>query len=555
MKKIISILLSIALIVCCFSGCGGEKSIDFIYPFTANVNSYDPQVAKTSDEFLIIENTFEGLIRMDDDGTIRKGVADSWDISGDGLIYTFNLKKGIKWDINTKKNDKGEFKDSRLEMLGYEFNPDITAKDFVFALQRACMPETECPLFSSISCIKNASEIHSGKMDYKQLGVQAIDDYTLKITLATADEAFMNTLTTAVAMPCNEEFFNATKGKYGLSTKYTLFNGQFYVAQILETSYLLNANEYYTGEFPAKASELTFKIINDDNKDKTIELIKSGYYDAAFLNGFDSEKVKDSKGITLSPYNDTTWAFILNSHNEVLQSKTIRNSIRYGLTRLDDTGKEYLNNATNLVPESCMLGSQNANEVFGSTVVKQDLDTSIDYWKKGLEIVDKTKVELTVLTTPEMEEYVKRMIQGIQSGIGNIVRDNKGNTVSFTLKVETVSEEKMKNAIVTNQYDIAFYPFKSNSNSTITYLSSFCENNITGFDTTDAKYYIGKAETATSLNDMKHYAREAEVEILSSFCIIPMLHETSYYASAKGVSGVQFHSGTGRVSFVSATRE
>ena len=57
MKKILSIFMSALLLVSLLSGCGGkEKTIDFIYPFSANVNSYDPQVAATSDEYLIIEN-------------------------------------------------------------------------------------------------------------------------------------------------------------------------------------------------------------------------------------------------------------------------------------------------------------------------------------------------------------------------------------------------------------------------------------------------------------------------------------------------------------------
>ena len=156
--------MSALLLVSLLSGCGGkEKTIDFIYPFSANVNSYDPQVAATSDEYLIIENTFEGLIRINDDGEIKPGMADKWEVSNDGLTYTFHIKPGMKWDINTEKytsgDNKGEFKDKRLKMLGREFNPDITANDFVFALRRAVNPVTDCPMYSSVSCIKNANKI------------------------------------------------------------------------------------------------------------------------------------------------------------------------------------------------------------------------------------------------------------------------------------------------------------------------------------------------------------------------------------------------------------
>ena len=320
-KKAICVMLTVVLMATVLSACsGGKDFIDFIYPFSADVNSYDPQVASTSDEFLIIENTFEGLIRMDDEGKVRKGVADSWNISKDGLTYTFKIKRGMKWNIDTDKytegDDKGKFKDERLEMLGKRFNPDITAHDFVFALQRAASPETQCPLFSSISAIKNANKVYSGKLDKSKLGVTAVDNYTLKIELEYPDSAFMETLTSAVAMPCNEEFFNATKGRYGLMTKYTLFNGQFYLSQILESSYLLKNNELYRGDFPAKASELTLKI-TDPEDDDTVKNLLSGYYDVAFVKGSESERILKNKDLTTKPYNDTTWAMRFNTNSLV----------------------------------------------------------------------------------------------------------------------------------------------------------------------------------------------------------------------------------------------
>ena len=85
-EKVISLFLCAVLVTALFSACSkGTKKIDFIYPFSADVNSYDPQVASTADEYLIIENTFEGLIRIDDDGTVKKGCAESWDVSSNGL--------------------------------------------------------------------------------------------------------------------------------------------------------------------------------------------------------------------------------------------------------------------------------------------------------------------------------------------------------------------------------------------------------------------------------------------------------------------------------------
>ncbi len=564
-KKAISVILCVTLIVTLFSACKsrGTKKLDFIYPFSADINSYDPQVASTADEYLVIENTFEGLIRIDDDGTVKNGCAESYEVSKDGLTYTFKLKKGLKWDIKTDKYKegemKGEYKDKRLRMLGYEFKPDITAKDFVFALQRAVLPDTDSPMFPSLAAIKNAPEIHSGKLSVSTLGVKAADDYTLIINLSSADSSFLQTLTTAVAMPCNKEFFNACKGRYGIGEGYTLFNGQFYVDQILKESYLLKKNDEYKGEFPAKADELTLKILTDDDK-KDIKKnvtarLDSGYYDAAFITGGESEKLKDSKGINYIPYEDTTWVLMLNTNNEVFQSKSMRKAFCIGLSRPANAEKEYLSDSKSIIPEACTIEGRSVKKELGNIAPEPDTNESIKLWKKGLEIIDMTEINITVLTTPELENTLKAYLQGIQSGISGVNKNDDGDVIRYSIKVEAHDSEELLSLLKTREYDAAFYPYKSVSTSAVTYLKAFSANNRTGFDSKKYDEALEKAEKAASADDELKYVKEAEKELISSYTVFPLVSEKSYYASAKGVSGVQFHAGSGRVSFVYATRK
>ncbi len=557
-KKAICVMLTVVLMATVLSACsGGKDFIDFIYPFSADVNSYDPQVASTSDEFLIIENTFEGLIRMDDEGKVRKGVADSWNISKDGLTYTFKIKRGMKWNIDTDKytegDDKGKFKDERLEMLGKRFNPDITAHDFVFALQRAASPETQCPLFSSISAIKNANKVYSGKLDKSKLGVTAVDNYTLKIELEYPDSAFMETLTSAVAMPCNEEFFNATKGRYGLMTKYTLFNGQFYLSQILESSYLLKNNELYRGDFPAKASELTLKI-TDPEDDDTVKNLLSGYYDVAFVKGSESERILKNKDLTTKPYNDTTWAMRFNTNSLVFSSKNMRKAFCLGFEKFNDSEYEYLSDAKAFIPSSCKIGANNALQAIGSTVYQQNIDESVKLWKEELKNYDITDIEVTIITTKELENALKETLQGVQSGIGSVVRNADDEKLSFVLKIKTMTESEMESAILKGDYDIAFYPYRATSDSAIAFLRSAVSKG-GGFDKDKVEKALTQAEKASDIKTKSENIRKAESEIIDSYSLYPMIYETGYYTEAKSVSGVEFHMGSGRISFVNATRD
>lgn len=560
MKKHLSIFLVFISVVMIFAGCSkGDVAYDFIYPFSAEIKSYDPQVASTQDEFLIIENTFEGLIRIRDDGEVVEGMADKWEISDDGLTYTFHIKQGMKWDIKTDKytsgENQGKFKDARLEMMGKEFNPDITADDFVFALQRAADPNTNCPLFSTISCIRNANEIHSGKMSPDKLGAVATNPNLLTITLEHKDEGFLEALSSAVAMPCNEEFFNATKGRYGLDTKYTLFNGQFYVNQILESSYLLKANKQYTGSYPTKAKELTLKIIDKNKQSEIISRLEDGYYDAAFINGHDSDSIKKNSGITYTSYQDTTWAFILNANDEALQSESIRRAFCEGFSRPESYEKQYLANATNIIPQSSQIGGNKAIPAMGESAYGYNRDESIRNWKKGLNIIKLNDISITVIAPEYMEEPTKILLQGIQSGIGETLQDSKGNQVKLSLKVELMSEAEIKSAIARNEYDIALVPFRATGSSAVSFLSNIVESGYGEYNEDAVDDYILAAQNSGDLSEIADNLKRAENEIITSCTICPVIYESSYYAMAKGVTNVQFHAGTGRVSFVNAERE
>jgi len=96
MKRFLSLITAIVLVLSLASCSGGEnKAIS--YSLTASPITLDPQFASDTNAHLVINNTFEGLVRLSADGEIIPGIAESWSISPDGLTYTFNLKNGTEW--------------------------------------------------------------------------------------------------------------------------------------------------------------------------------------------------------------------------------------------------------------------------------------------------------------------------------------------------------------------------------------------------------------------------------------------------------------------------
>ncbi len=542
MKKLISVLICLALAAALFSGCHAkEKKIDLIYPFSGSINSYDPQVAATSDEFLVAENCFEGLVRCDDEGNITAGCASSWQVSEDGLNYTFHLQKGLNWYIFPSVKEK----------FGEDYNPEITAADFVFALQRAADGATASPLYSTISCIENAPAVNSGSEDKSALGVRADDDYTLSIRLSAPNGEFLQVLSTAVAMPCNEEFFNSTNGRYGLDLKYTMFNGQFVVTNQLEQSYVLKNNPSYKGPTPAKAADLTLKIV--DGEESLAEKLISGYYDAAFIRGYESEEVAEKSGVTLIPYVNTTWAFIFNPNYSIFASEDARHAFTLSVSPLDYEAFPYLSDAKSYIPPCCTAeGSSYADQI--STLTEQENgEEAVALWKKAVKDTEIYSAQITLLAPENTEEAAKALLQGVQSSIGAISNAN-GKNAEVSLKLELVTESELKTRIAIGDYNVALYPLTAANASPVSFLQDIYNSNFTGLDEEEFSELIGRANAAAP-SELAAACAACESSILEQYRVAPLFHESNYYAEAKGVSGVQFHPGSGRVSFIYADRE
>ncbi|MCM2291953.1 peptide ABC transporter substrate-binding protein [Allorhizobium sp. BGMRC 0089] len=144
--------------------------------------SLDPAHVSIDIEGFIIGDLFEGLVVFDNAGKIQPGVAKDWKVSDDGLTYTFNLRSDAKWSNGTP----------------------VTAGDFVFAWQREMNPKTAAEYANILFPIKNAEKVNKGELPVDQLGVKAVDDHTLQVTLEQPTPYFLQLMTHYTALPLNK---------------------------------------------------------------------------------------------------------------------------------------------------------------------------------------------------------------------------------------------------------------------------------------------------------------------------------------------------------------
>ncbi len=517
MKRLASFIL--AMLLCLSLTACGRVPSKVNLPIQETPSSLDPQIAGTNDAQSIINNCFEGLVRMDADGNIQPAVATDWSISSDGLTYTFNLRNTSRWN----------YTDAMKKVFGDDFqiNTTVTAKDFVFALQRAIDPTTNSPFASSLWNLENAEEIYNGKKDKSTLGVTATDDYTLVIRLTKPDANLLATLASAVCMPCNQTFFEATAGKYGMEPGYTLCNGPYYYSLYSSNSgYVqLSKNSEYKGSYKTKVETVRFVLTDDANLNTA--LLTDESLNAAVLT--DASGVSDKYSII--KYQNTTKAFLFNLSSKLVGVQALRLALVYATDSTPLTNTP----ATGIIPDAALITPGNSyRKATGSQSIPSfNLDTAKSYYNQGISDFPTTDdtYNMTVLCLKTDEIPVKQVIQNWQKIFG--VRLNITVT---TYDTPYALQKEMANGT----YDVAYAPLQCDTiaTNTLARFVSGSPNNVINLKNDTYDNYIKEAMDAASAEAMAPYLQRAEAALIDTGCILPITQQTSFLVYQNKLDGL-----------------
>ena len=376
-KKLVSLFLAIVAVIS-LCACGGDSSDVLILPIESDPMCLYPQVADSKEAKLMIANCFEGLVRLDKDYKIIPGVAESWEISKDGLTYTFNLRKDTHWKL------LNSFEDVLPEGYKDTYRTQVIAADFVYGISRALDPATQAGDAEKLFSIKNASAVNSGKQPTSALGITAKDDLTLVITLERADPDFLRILTLPVAMPCHEDFFKATHAKYCLDLKYTFCNGPFYLSRWAEDNTLsMYKNDEYKGSVKVNPDELYFYVNTEESS--VVKKIRQRTYDCAFISEAAKNELSDSDKISNYSIQNTVYGLCFNCTDSVLSNEDMRRALAM-VTKTAELTANFDNSFTNgIVPDCVRYGENSYREAAGNVSgIAYNEQQALTLCKKGL---------------------------------------------------------------------------------------------------------------------------------------------------------------------------
>jgi len=217
----------------------------FVYRVGDESPSFDPGLTEDVDGSAIARDLFEGLMNQDADGNLIPGVATGFEVSEDGTVYTFTLRDNAKWS-----------------------NGDaVTAADFEYAWKRAADPETASPYswYIGLMSIANVDDVLAGDKPTSDLGVTAIDDTTLQVTLSAPLPYFPQMVVHTTTFPVPE----ATIAEFGADwTKpgNMVSNGAYMLSEHVPGEKLTRVrNENYWDNDSTIIDSVTALVINDEN--------------------------------------------------------------------------------------------------------------------------------------------------------------------------------------------------------------------------------------------------------------------------------------------------
>src|SRR5687768_15467062 len=229
--------------------------------------SIDPHQASGDWENRIIGDYIEGLMAEDTKADAIPGQAESWDVSEDGLVYTFHLRDGIQWSDGTP----------------------VTAADFEFAFRRIVNPATASDYAYLQYPIKGASEIADGSMpvDSPDFGVKAIDDKTLEITLENPTPYFLQLLTHYTAYPVPKHVVEAV-GDDWTKVENVVGNGPFKIVEWVPGNYIKSVkSETYYDAANVQIDEVYYYV--QDDLAAAFNRYRAGEYDILTDLPFDQQ--------------------------------------------------------------------------------------------------------------------------------------------------------------------------------------------------------------------------------------------------------------------------
>lgn len=529
LKYFTVLALVIALVAGCSSkpadggatgGTSTEGKSKVVVATDTDLSTMDHNIATDGTSFIAQTLVFSGLTELDENNMPIPEMAESWDINEDGTVYTFHLADA-KWSNGTP----------------------VTANDFVYGWHRLIDQTTasEYAFILSTITLKNADAVAAGELPLDELGVKALDDKTLEVTLDAPCDFLLGLLAFPSFFPLNQEFYEAQGDQYSLSPANMIYNGPYVMTSWTPgNSYSFAKNPEYFKADTIDVEEIDFKFIQD-TQSAMLEY-QSGNLDVVKLSGEMVDAYKDQEGFTnrLQGY---LWYLSLNFDVPELANDDLRQAIMYAIDRetiATNVLKDGSVAADGIIPIELSTGpdGKEYRDTAGK-ITNYDPAKAKEYYDKAKATLGK---DVSIELLFEDTEASKAVAEYVQN---NLETNCPGMTVTLNSKPKKTRLQMMQNG----EYQMALHRWGPDYADPQTYLDLFlvgASNNYGKYENQKYQDLMLEATQGESARDSQarwNLLVEAEkVLVQEDAGVIPVYQNGGAMMIKPNVSGVEFHS-------------
>lgn len=418
---------------------GGTKQVLSVVE-AADMPTLDSVKAHDGISFTVLNNTKEGLYRLDKNNAPILAMAKKEEVSDDGLVYTFTLRDA-KWS-----NGK-----------------PVTANDFVYAWQRVFKEAGDYQTMFETALVKNASAIIKGDKKPEDLGVKAVDDKTLQVTLERPNPLFESLMTFPTFLPQNQEFVEGQGSDYALEYDKVLANGPFILSDWKhDQGWTYKKNPDYWDKKNVKLNQINVDVVKE--VPTRIKLYETGKVDRVILSASYVDQYRDDKNFKVESGAETY--FLRFNHKEkALGNVNIRRAIGMAIDKkgLVDV---IMNNGSKalygLVPQnfSTSPDGKGFRELNGP-INKGTFAEAKKYFDKGLKEIGEKAVKVSIMSSDEDAD--RKTSEALKAQL-------EKNLPGLTIDIKTVPFEQRLELEKAIDYDISLSSWGPDYGDPMTYI-------------------------------------------------------------------------------------
>ncbi len=520
MKRILAVLLA-GIMTLSVASCGSKQlgkgtpgddsAVLDLRGEPAEINSMKTADAPGGN---VLRMCMSGLTKLDANDTPVGDMAESWDVSEDKKTYTFHLKEGAKWT-------NGE---------------PVTAHDFVYAWQTVLNKDTGAPYAYMIyTMIENGEAVYNGEKKPEELGVKAIDDYTLEVKLINPVPYFLHLASFSVFLPVNQKAYEEIGAEnYGKDADKIVTNGAYNIKEWKHDDHIqFVKNKDYIDADQIKIDNVKYVMMTDQNT--KYNAWKANEVDVINVNGEQREAL-EKEGIEVKTYVDNgSWYLQFNTEKPGLNNVKVRTAIMNAIDTkalCENVRKDGSVPATGITPSGIKVNGESFAESVGN-LVNYDPEASKKLLDEGLAEEGLKAEDFTITILSEDGASAQKEAQFYQEQL----QKNLG------IKVE-VAPMPFKSKIAKMQskdFDIVMAGWAPDYNDPMTYLEMFMTgngNNYGGYSNPEYDKLLQDATKETDTEKRKELLVQAEQMLIKDAPLAPTYFSTGVYVVSNKLKGL-----------------